>query len=808
MKRNSLLHLKLNYAYAVSCLFLAILLFPCSHSLAQNVKPLGQGINNTVFCGCTDSTGNLYVVTRNESTDSTVVYKWTLGSQSWQEYGRPNETIQSSQGQFAECFFYNNRFHLSSVSNPDSFFQQVYEYNGSTWNFRGQISRFNHSIKTAVFNNRVYFSGGDSSFTGQGRQVSAYNGLGFSTVGFPMSYMVKGLWPSEMDVSNDTLFMTFHNQLLFHKAPSLWGTYYTHHTSLNSVAVVNKQVYAADVSGRILQLASGGVLDTFSTGFKNVRLKAFKNRLFLTHSKSDLNKAARFAEYSNHALKYYFHNTYPEDIRMTTLVSNAGKNLFYISKNGFAFGGTELRHTGEVRVDSLKVLGFDSIRLKIFKDLNRNFQLDTPGDATGIFNVYEKSNQTLRQTDINGQFTFYPLENEDYYFVYAGEGQQSQDSCFMPPFTGAIGSEAYNSKLTKDTILLPLWRKTSAKRNLALRSWASARARLLDTVILNLEIFNRDCDQSKSNVTVNLTLDPNTTYISSSPSHSSKTGNVITYTLTDLPATEKNRIRVKILYPHTQYSAGQKVRHKARLIPAFQEDSLDNTDSIVQTLVYSYDPNAKHCIPEGYVTKGLRSIRFHIDFQNMGNDDARRVIVVDTLNLQLPVLEFQMVAASHHYGVPTLKGDVVTWTFENINLKPKSFNEAASKGFIIFDAKIDGELKQGDSITNKASIYFDYNSPIETNHSVVIRDDNRNPIEPIHKPYTMIVYPNPAHDYLTVDISYIGSRDITIYDMKGSRVHSMTLDDKLEGRVHTAGWARGIYMVVSDSGESVKVVIE
>ncbi len=54
----------------------------------------------------------------------------------------------------------------------------------------------------------------------------------------------------------------------------------------------------------------------------------------------------------------------------------------------------------------------------------------------------------------------------------------------------------------------------------------------------------------------------------------------------------------------------------------------------------------------------------------------------------------------------------VEFIFENINLP---FDDANNDGFVAFKIKTKSSLVLGDTFSNSANIYFDYNFPIVTN---------------------------------------------------------------------------------------------
>jgi hypothetical protein len=229
---------------------------------------------------------------------------------------------------------------------------------------------------------------------------------------------------------------------------------------------------------------------------------------------------------------------------------------------------------------------------------------------------------------------------------------------------------------------------------------------------------------------------------------------------------------------------------------------MGNRDSIVHRCIYSYDPNAKYSIPEGKVYSGLKKIRYHIDFQNEGNDYAYRVKVIDTLNVKIPVYEFRMHAASHAYKV-SANGNVLTWTFEDIMLAPKSLSEEGSKGYIEFEASIASDMRVGDSIYNNALIYFDLNEPIRTNNATVVRASKDNGIKEARSG-GIRVYPNPGSTLIYIEG---GEHSYTVYNSIGQYMGEWEVK---AGRavIETSQWSRGMYIIRGISGVAGKIVLE
>ncbi len=157
---------------------------------------------------------------------------------------------------------------------------------------------------------------------------------------------------------------------------------------------------------------------------------------------------------------------------------------------------------------------------------------------------------------------------------------------------------------------------------------------------------------------------------------------------------------------------------QAWIIPSADDATPENNVvSLNEEIIGSYDPNDKSVTPESSYPMENEPLEYTIRFQNTGNYHADFVIVKDTLDAQLDLSSFQMIAASHNYEVEIINR-IATWTFNEIYLPDSTSDEAGSHGFIKFKVqRVDG-LDVGDQIPNRVAIYFDYNEPVITNTCV------------------------------------------------------------------------------------------
>jgi uncharacterized repeat protein (TIGR01451 family) len=145
-------------------------------------------------------------------------------------------------------------------------------------------------------------------------------------------------------------------------------------------------------------------------------------------------------------------------------------------------------------------------------------------------------------------------------------------------------------------------------------------------------------------------------------------------------------------------------------------DTTNNHYSTCYPIVNSYDPNMKEVTPYGNLQAG-EWLYYTIHFQNMGNAAAINIKVLDTLDANLDVSTFQLLESSH-YNVTEVNGNIVKFSFPNIQLIDSATDAEASKGFVQYRIRIKQNAPVGFVIPNTASIYFDYNPAVVTNTAI------------------------------------------------------------------------------------------
>lgn len=173
----------------------------------------------------------------------------------------------------------------------------------------------------------------------------------------------------------------------------------------------------------------------------------------------------------------------------------------------------------------------------------------------------------------------------------------------------------------------------------------------------------------------------------------------------------------------------------------------NNSDTLKQKVVSAYDPNIKIAYPSSVVDQN-DVIKYAIYFENLGNDTALNVTVIDTIKSKLDLTKIVIGGSSHSYSNFVVRDSFLIWQFNGIKLPPRKADSIHCNGFVTFRINLNSEVKKGDTIYNSAAIYFDYQKPVITNRSTVtfLKKNNLEDVAN-DKRY---VYPNPSNGLLNI----------------------------------------------------------
>ncbi|WP_053002267.1 T9SS type A sorting domain-containing protein [Kordia jejudonensis] len=233
---------------------------------------------------------------------------------------------------------------------------------------------------------------------------------------------------------------------------------------------------------------------------------------------------------------------------------------------------------------------------------------------------------------------------------------------------------------------------------------------------------------------------------------------------------------------------------EATITPIVADETMDdNTNTLSQTVVNSFDPNDKTCLQGTEITTDLvgEYVDYMIRFENTGTANAINVVVKDVINTTMFDPSTLIVTnAIHAVTTRFTNANTVEFIFENINLP---FDDASNDGFVTFKIKTLPTLAINDTFENEAEIFFDYNFPIETNKAITLVEDTLN--TPNFELDDFEMYPNPVKDMLIIKTKE-AIETIKIYDISG-RLIRQTAYTATQNTIEitTAKFTTGTYFI-------------
>lgn len=225
---------------------------------------------------------------------------------------------------------------------------------------------------------------------------------------------------------------------------------------------------------------------------------------------------------------------------------------------------------------------------------------------------------------------------------------------------------------------------------------------------------------------------------------------------------------------------------------------VNNVFNDINEIVGAIDPNMIIASPKGYGAEHLmeagKEITYKVLFENFGNYATSFVTVTDTLDQAFDLASLHDIQSSHGPLRTSIRGNIVTFHFPDIQLTPTAEDSVQSQGYVQFRVRTKQEATG--PIYNRASIVFDYNEPIITNsekHTLF----NKQGLERGQ----LVLFPNPVSGSVDANIfiNPANERDAaiveaTIMDIQGI-VRARSTFDEVFITLNTSNLLNGIYLV-------------
>lgn len=268
--------------------------------------------------------------------------------------------------------------------------------------------------------------------------------------------------------------------------------------------------------------------------------------------------------------------------------------------------------------------------------------------------------------------------------------------------------------------------------------------------------------------------------VSSSVATTSQQINELIWTYSNLLPFENRTINLVFNVNSPQETPAVNIGSKleyAAFIGSVENDAynFDNYSQLNHIVVGSYDPNDKTCVEGTTIDPANigKYVNYVIRFENTGTYPAQNVVVVDNIDTtKFDVNTLIPLHSSHNFVTKISNTNKVEFIFEGINLP---FDDANNDGYVIFKIKTKPNLVVGNTFSNKANIYFDYNFPIVTNNFATTIQNTLG-FQENDFINDIIAYPNPVKEFLNFKTQH-NIFKIEIYDIVGRKLSSNSVSD-------------------------------
>lgn len=371
---------------------------------------------------------------------------------------------------------------------------------------------------------------------------------------------------------------------------------------------------------------------------------------------------------------------------------------------------------GSLMILENKLNDNNTINVRCFWDKNQNKIWDSGEPSLSNQKIYQDINTQFALTNDSGLVSFY-LPNSGSHSVYY------KSTFLWIPTTDSI----YNISLPQDTI---------KKYLIGLKS-----NNLTDSFVVSLAASPSRCQRNSNlwiainnlgNTIINggdtLKINSLLSYISAIPVGQNIDANTKYWSVTNLNPASNYNILADIRNPN-----GVSITDSAKISTYFSGKSAAfsqykvSRDTYISPIACSFDPNFKTVegigMSKDSFTIKTNPIEYTIHFQNIGNDTAYKVVILDTINVDLDISTIVVTSSSHQVNT-NIKNNIVSFVFNDINLVDSVTNERLSHGYVKFRVSPKSNIPNYTIVNNNAHIVFDFNDTITTNTTKIILVDS------------------------------------------------------------------------------------
>ena len=301
-----------------------------------------------------------------------------------------------------------------------------------------------------------------------------------------------------------------------------------------------------------------------------------------------------------------------------------------------------------------------------------------------------------------------------------------------------------------------------------------------------------------------LVLDPHLSYASADPLPTGQTGDTIHWLFADLLPFQELAFHLHVSV--AAVDIGTPLQLIAEASASTDVTPADNVAILNGLVVASFDPNDKQVSPAQLSPQSAdgATLQYIIRFQNTGDFPTAFVVLRDTLSPHLDPGSLRLLAASHPVSWQITAGRVVEFRFDPLALPAAAADEPGSHGFVQFSVNLRPGAVPGETVSNTAFIYFDYNTAVATNTARTLVQEVVGVFAPGAEWLPELrIFPNPTQDYVRVDTRPWRSKDFTLLlvDQQGRLVFrkNVARNESDWKQLSLAGYPAGAYFLVLDA---------
>jgi Secretion system C-terminal sorting domain len=482
-----------------------------------------------------------------------------------------------------------------------------------------------------------------------------------------------------------------------------------------------------------------------------------------------------------------------------------GMSTFEINGEGVICAGQSISGIGGEKVEACRgnydfwivklTSSFNLIQGNVFMDLNSDLLHDVSEPAGALIRVTEINSNRIAFSNLSGQYSLSVLDS--------GQFQVSPTS-FVPYYSAnpTVHSSSFSGILQIDSLNDFAFQPIGPIDDLCMTISPLGQFRPGFNGIYRLNYTNEGT--TTQNPTIVFRLFPNISFVSSSIPPNAVYPDSVVWNLPPLGPFQSGELVTIQLSP--TIPIGTILNSYAQIFPVANDPTPScNNATWEVTVTGSFDPN-DILVDKNKIVSTLFPnppyLDYIIRFQNTGTDTAFTVKIlnpIDTAKLDINSMDF--VAATHPVEMRFLYHENnFEFKFNNILLPDSNVNEPESHAFVRYKIKPKSTLNAGDTVLNKAGIYFDFNEAVFTNiaKTFIVLPTGMFSYE---KNSEVLVFPNPTTSEINIKISNTEGKRISldVYNLFGQKVKSLfdgkIMSSELKQQFDISSLNQGVYLL-------------